>query len=877
MKARTLIEVFLGWMMFAASATALADRTNIVLSTGMRSDDTIQMASGGSSGISYVVFTRTNALAGRDVWVARVTADGAVTTDLVDVCDTSGSPVSIAVDPQSGEPAVAYYNYGATQGLRYAWCSNGVWRAETVCDAGVNCSLVIGTNGVPDLFLNSTGDYNLLHARKVGTTWSWWTESWNNACFESARVNPYDGKISISYKTLGWTGNPSLLWYQGAETDGKVDGGGTYPGAPDGCYVGTGNSLAFATNGPHISYFDDTMWRLKHAYWNANERVWEVQVVDTNAWGWSTSLQIDNSNNAFIVYACGSSPYVKPTDLRLASFYGAQWRQETLITSSNLSPWSSLVVGDRLIRVGYIADGVAALIEKTVDAGPLLCSFKTSSPRRGITPLAVDFTAAVSGTNSSPVYCQWDLDGDGGVDREGWGCLTSGYAYTSEGLYTVRLSVSNAAGETAQYAWTNCVMALATNVHFVSLSGTHTYPFSSWQTAATNIQDAVNAALDGGVVFVTNGTYRSPVQITLSQPVTIRSLNGAGTTVVDGGGTHPCFYLYSSNITVAGFTVTHGSSGGIAGSYSAVNAHVLNCAIRENAGGGIRGLGISTVRNCLIAENSAWQGAGIYCNGNMVIENCTIVSNRASDAGGGLYFVSGKVLVRNSIVALNTSPVADAENWQGAITAEFQNVCSAPLPPGQSNTDADPLFVNSFVGDYRLSDNSPLVDAGTNFDWMANGTDLDGKPRIIHGKADVGAYEAILPFWDTDADGIPDLWTYRYFGHLTGMADDNSRASDSASGTGSNLDKYVADLDPTNPSSIFRIVAVSSVVSGRSVSFTSSSNRVYSLFYTTNLLSSSWISVPAVENVRGIGGLMALSDEAGMESARFYRIGVQVP
>ena len=51
----------------------------------------------------------------------------------------------------------------------------------------------------------------------------------------------------------------------------------------------------------------------------------------------------------------------------------------------------------------------------------------------------------------------------------------------------------------------------ATN--YVSLSGSHVSPFTSWATAATNIQDAVDAATTNDVVMVTNGTYLISAEI----------------------------------------------------------------------------------------------------------------------------------------------------------------------------------------------------------------------------------------------------------------------------------------------------------------------------------------------------------------------------
>src|SRR5581483_2191953 len=68
-------------------------------------------------------------------------------------------------------------------------------------------------------------------------------------------------------------------------------------------------------------------------------------------------------------------------------------------------------------------------------------------------------------------------------------------------------------------------------------------PYSSWATAATDIQSAVDAATDGDLVLVTNGVYASGTtsmggtsnRVAVRKAITVQSVNGAASTIVDGG------------------------------------------------------------------------------------------------------------------------------------------------------------------------------------------------------------------------------------------------------------------------------------------------------------------------------------------------------
>lgn len=64
---------------------------------------------------------------------------------------------------------------------------------------------------------------------------------------------------------------------------------------------------------------------------------------------------------------------------------------------------------------------------------------------------------------------------------------------------------------------------------------------------------------------------------------------------------------------------------------------------------------------------------------------------------------------------------------------------------------------------------------------------------------------------------------------------------------------------------------------GWSASFVSSSNRIYSLHYSTNLISGAWTNIPSQTDIPGSGGVVSLTDPSSKGAQRYYRIGVRVP
>jgi hypothetical protein len=103
---------------------------------------------------------------------------------------------------------------------------------------------------------------------------------------------------------------------------------------------------------------------------------------------------------------------------------------------------------------------------------------------------------------------------------------------------------------------------------------------------------------------------------------------------------------------------------------------------------------------------------------------------------------------------------------------------------GVGNIDADPQFVDAdgpddlpgtLDDDLHLQSGSPCINAGTNDAPDLPETDLDGYPRILCGRVDMGVYEHGIGDYDCDDDiDLDDFGAWD--GCMTGPAGPLARA-----------------------------------------------------------------------------------------------------
>ena len=184
---------------------------------------------------------------------------------------------------------------------------------------------------------------------------------------------------------------------------------------------------------------------------------------------------------------------------------------------------------------------------------------------------------------------------------------------------------------------------LSPSVRYVNVNNPNpSSPYLDWSTAATNIQDAIDAAVDGDLVLVTNGIYSAEKRVVsgsvanraaLTKAVTLLSVNGPQATTIIGETQTRGVYV-ADNAALSGFTVTggHADSGG--GVWCEPGGVVSNCIVQGNFassyGGGVYG---GTVWNSTLTTNLGYDGGGAAV---AVLYHSILASNTA-DFGGGAY------------------------------------------------------------------------------------------------------------------------------------------------------------------------------------------------------------------------------------------------
>ena len=157
--------------------------------------------------------------------------------------------------------------------------------------------------------------------------------------------------------------------------------------------------------------------------------------------------------------------------------------------------------------------------------------------------------------------------------------------------------------------------------------------------------------------------------------------------------------------------------------------------------------------NVMITGNSAYWGGGIYCsNSSPSLENVTIADNSSSHCGG-IYCSTGSSLTLVNCILWHNSPLeVEFYNGSNSITIAYSDIDGgeAGIETNnngtvnwlEGNIDAYPLFEDAVNGNYLLTEDSPCVDAGTDYFEYEDEILVDLSEDEYYGIApDMGAYE----------------------------------------------------------------------------------------------------------------------------------------
>ena len=193
---------------------------------------------------------------------------------------------------------------------------------------------------------------------------------------------------------------------------------------------------------------------------------------------------------------------------------------------------------------------------------------------------------------------------------------------------------------------------------YVTPTGAGNKDGSSWANAFAGIQaavDAVDAAVAADAnyaiptIVVTNGVY-SRVSITNNIALDVRSVNGAASTVIDGGGTNNCvnvqlgYNTYGQSPTFTGFTLQNGNVRGQT----------------YDRGGGAAG---GSLVDCVVQDCEAWQGGGTYLANTM----CCVIRRCYASSYGGIAYGGSHV---NDLIVGNSgywAPIYNASLYSSTV------------------------------------------------------------------------------------------------------------------------------------------------------------------------------------------------------------------
>ncbi len=336
------------------------------------------------------------------------------------------------------------------------------------------------------------------------------------------------------------------------------------------------------------------------------------------------------------------------------------------------------------------------------------CNFQEN-----FTYVECDFPAC--GKQGGAVFCTGgaaSLTDSTFIDNQGWSCVEFAGHQECSGLG----GALGAVGE-AEVSLTSCSfegnlggLGGAIGVRYVSLT-TEGLELIGNEAVHASSQESGSS---GGAIYVRDAA------------VTLGALVCSGNAANLGG----CLHALDTDLTVhrGRFELNTSKTGGAVhlGRYQAKDAP-------------------ATFEGCLFRGNTAlyWGGAAylqLHAGVN-AFHGCTLYGNDAEGGWGEALYLDhtegGVFTIANSIIWGHEDPIV---HWPGAAPTIDDYTLNTQTNSANLGTSWDePVFVDP-PEDLRLAAESTCIDAGGN-QFVTQGVDLDGNPRIVNETVDLGPYE----------------------------------------------------------------------------------------------------------------------------------------
>jgi PKD repeat protein len=425
---------------------------------------------------------------------------------------------SLALD-NNDHPHISYLDEGNIA-LKYASWTGSRWSNETVdSNGGQYTSLALDNNDYPHISYHDLYTHDLKYAYWTGSRWSI--------------------EIVDSFETVDITGQ--IEWY---------------------------TSLALDNNDhPHISYYHISYYDevpngdipdgdLRYAYWTGTN--WSIETVDSiGDVGFYSSLALDNNNHPHISYY-DDHPN---GDLRYAYWTGTNWSIETVDSDGYVGDYTSLSLDNNDYPHISYHDLDNHDLKYAYWTGTTWSIETVDSTGGSYTSLALDnndhphisyYTGTLTGTLRYAVWTgsYWRIE-----------TVDSNYflGYTSLALDSdVHPHISYCAGGSLKFAEKTAI------VIYVDDDNTQGPWYGTLEHPYQYIQDGVDAANPGEVIFVFSGLYNESVRILQSDNKSSIAIVGEdkNTTIIDAENAkkgilapRPPLLIHSNNISISGFTL----------------------------------------------------------------------------------------------------------------------------------------------------------------------------------------------------------------------------------------------------------------------------------------------------------------------------------